>query len=388
MPIFVLGIVDALMTMNRRMFCGLSGASLLAAGRAQAELPSLKDAGQRVGIEIGVAVRVGDLTDPVSSAMIQREAGLLTQEFALKEHWVKAHGFSRARQIYGFGLPVHGHAMYFARKNAEPAETLEVKKARYARRFEELVAEFPDCVSWDVLNEVIEDREKHRKISLFRDPSLPPQDRFAFVLHCLRTARGLVHESTQLVINDNNLYCQWGICRSKRDDMLTFLQMLADEDALPDAIGLQSHLSSRARLDALAPRGLEPTSEDQQQFDGALAFFEAARAIKPDIQFHISELDMDSSQFSKDEIERDEQHAAYLSAYLRAVLSDRSVGRVTFWGLHDHGEHWRLAPNCGETLQEGGSAKTCTRPTLFTADWQPKPAYDKMLEALQNAPPR
>ena len=374
--------------MNRRAFCGASATALLLGGQATATPPGLAEAGRRAGIEIGVAVRAGDLTDPQSAKMIRREANLLTQEFALKEHWVNEHGFDRARAIHRFGMPVHGHAMHFARKTTAETETLEAKKARYSKRMGALVSEFPDCVSWDVLNEVIEDRAKQRERSWFRDPSLHPHDRFAFLLHCMRTARSLVRRSTQFVINDNNLYCQWGICRKKRDDLLITLNMLAEEDALPDAIGLQSHLSSKARLDALSSRGLAPTSTDQGQFDGLLKFFDAARRIKPDIQFHISELDVGNSQFPEAQTARDAAHAAYLAAYLGAVLSDRSVTRVTFWGLHDHDNHWRLAPNCGVGLTEGKTAKVCTRPTLFDGNWRPKPAYWAVLEALNAAPKR
>ena len=394
-------------------FCGQQPGRALAAGH---ETIALKTAGDLIGLEIGTAVTLPVMRDPKASAEIRRHAHLIVPEFALKEQWLQANGNVRAKGLHGIvrshdDLGMYGHTLHFEGKTPLNGKdplvfaSLEEKKAHYTARFKELIAEYPEVDSWEVTNEDHRNYEEgERQDNIFKAPNLRAEETLEFLAHCMKTARDLAPGKI-LVINENNLYCGWSMCRNKREDVLTTLRYLKAQDCLPDAVGLQSHLTSQARIDALVASGLvlEPAgasqaprpdflSVDTSPFEGVKAFIDTVTGEEFGKKVHITELDVDNSRFTGTVDEVDTYHAAYVEAYLTAVLANPNVTRLTFWGLHDHPGQWRLKEYCGEPEDpekpKSEGLKSCSRPTLFDANWNPKPVFHRALAVIQKSPQR
>ena len=383
--------------MDRRRFLlgSVSGGAVLAAsprtGLAcdQQERVPLKETADQIGLEIGIAVSLAMMRDARSSAEIRRHAHLLVPEYALKETWLAEHSDREAKDLQGIarshGLGLFGHTLHFEGRTPRVFSSLQEKKDHYTAHFEKIIADFPYVDSWEVTNEdhkVYTDDELPDPLTeVFKAPNLTAAESLEFLAHCMETARRLAPCKT-LVINENLLYCHWSVCRNKRKDVLATLKYLEARNQLPDAIGLQSHLSSKARIEIVDHLGLDPLSLDTAPYDDVVDFINDVTAMGMDV--HITELDVDTRAFSGTEDDVDKYHAAYVEAYLTAVLSNPAVTRLSFWGLHDHAKHEYRRGSCGEA----SDAKPCSRPTLFTADWKPKCVFDAVERAIQNAPKR
>lgn len=399
---------DESQAMNWRYILFISATAIafpgwLVAEAASTRSESIKEVADTIGLRIGVAVSGKMMRDPISSERIRHHAHFLVPEYGLKEDWIHSNGDKEAKDIQAIArshnLDFYGHTLHFQGKTPEIAGkrlqffSLKKKKAHYSKRFKKIIQDFPYADSWEVTNEDHRNYNDHTTPdNTFKERNLKSTETLEFLAHSIDTARKLTNGKI-LVLNENNLYCHWKLCENKRRDVLNTLRELKKRNKLPDAIGLQSHLTSQARKNAASKYEIDITSIDETPFEGVVSFIDTVTGPEFDLKIRITELDFDNSRFSGSQETVDRIHAAFLLAYLNAVLRNPNVTHLTFWGLHDHADHWRLEKNCGEPYDKKiimeVELKACSRPTLFDVNWTPKkPVVDAVLQAIRQAPNR
>lgn len=349
-------------TVNRRAF--LAGAAACATVRpAVAQEASLAGLGRARGIEIGSAW--GGQGPDAYRRLLKTHCDLLVHEWQLKPRFLRpdplgSYRFEEADAIAGIARAnrqkMHGHALFWHHEPIRWTESVsfDTVKRRYGGFINDVVGRYRDFVSWDVMNEIVEENGILRREFLL--------DRFGydFIDFCFRMA----HEAApaaRLVINDYNLECDSNYCAAKRANMLSVIERLLSMGTPVHAIGIQAHLSSRW------PPGLEATSDF------------IARIGDLGLDVYISEIDVNDVDFAADITERDRQVAEMYEAFLTMALGHEAVRRVVFWGMADP-VSW---------MANGGrDARADPRPALFDADFKPKPAFHAVRRVLEAAAPR
>ena len=354
---------------TRRDFLTQAAASAAAAIAAPAALagaePTLSAIGRAKGIEIGSCYYGGGSAG--YRDLLRAHCGLLVHEWQLKPRFLRPemdgpYRFGEADEVARFargnGLKMHGHTLYWHAEPvlwAERGDFGEVKR-RYGGFLRDVVGRYPDIVSWDVMNEIVEERTP------LRDDFLLTRFGYDFIDFCFRTVAEAAPEA-RLVLNDYNLECSRSWCEDKRANMLAVLKTMIARGTPVHALGIQSHLSSRYRP---APRE-------------TLAFIERVAELGLDV--YISELDVNDIDFDDDIAARDRQVADTYEEFLSAVLRHKAVKRVVFWGISDSAS-WIVKGGVE------GSRGADARPALFDANDDPKPAFAAVRRALEAAPPR
>jgi endo-1,4-beta-xylanase len=341
------------------------------AGRANEALsdlegPSLRELGRSRGLEIGGAFSGNP--DPDYRRLVARQCGLVVPEWQLKPRFLKPrrrapYNFTPADAIAEFAasndMGFHGHTLFWHEEPIRWAESedFEESKRDYGAFIREVVNHYPEAISWDVFNEIVEEREQFRREFLVQTFGL------RFIDFCLR----LAHEcapTARLVINDYNLECGTPWCGAKQDNMLRLLEQLKAMGSPLHAIGIQGHLSSIHKASAAS----------------TVRFIDRLADLGLDV--FISELDVNDSTMPADVTLRDREVAAYFEDFLGAVLTRKSVKRLVFWGISDF-DNWIVRRQTREKRRSGKA-----RPALFDDRLQPKPAFHAVVRALAGAPLR
>ena len=336
------------------------------AGLAEArDVPSLAAVARPKRIDIGAifAPRQG----AEMAALVRRHTTVIVPENALKPSRIApardVRQMAPAKAVYDFaranGLGFHGHTLFWHKRPLGWAmsDDPEQVKRDYGGYIREMIAAFPETVSWDVFNEIFAEKRRLRD-----DPFLNAHG-IDLIAHCLQVAKS-ANPAATLVINDYNLECAGTWCGQKRANALSVVGELIARGAPVDAIGIQGHLSSKYR-----PSGRK-----------TLDFIRKLEHLGLDA--HISELDVNDVALSLDVARRDQEIARYYGDFLGQVLKSGAVRRVTFWGLSD-ASHWIVKGYGGDTITGG-----TPRPAIFDADFAPKPAFDAVYRALEAAPAR
>jgi endo-1,4-beta-xylanase len=122
----------------------------------------------------------------------------------------------------------------------------------------------------------------------------------------------------------------------------------------------------------------------QRDFDDSVfrKFLEeiAARGLK----IIVTELDVNDIDLPGDIAARDRGVAESYARYLAVCLDQRAVIAVITWGLSDR--YTWLTPESGANFRRRD--RLPQRPLPFDADFRPKPAFDAVLKAIEDAPAR
>ena len=353
--------------MDRRTFLAGAAATAMLGARAQAGVPSLREIGLSRGIDVGSAV--AESRNPKYLDILHTHCSLLTPEWQLKPKVLRAtadaeYRFGPADEIVAMaaadGQKVHGHSLFWHRQPIAWADSGDFDEVcrLYGGFIRDVVGRYPQIVSWDVFNEVVDDRKPLRGHALLKRFGLD------FVEFCFRTA----HEAApaaRLAINDHNLACAGRWCGRKQQNMLRTLEVLLERGVPVHAIGIQGHLSSTWK-----------------PWPRQTAYF-IRRVGELGLDVYLSELDVNDSQLALDAARRDRQIAGYYSDFLGTVLEQPAVKRIVFWGISDS-DHWMLrSPYKGEKRRNGRP-----RPALFDENDDPKPAFEAVARALSEAPRR
>jgi len=218
--------------------------------------------------------------------------------------------------------------------------------------------------SWDVVNEglKLEDGQTGGlRRTVFLDKVGPDYIDLAF-----RAARE-ADPKARLDLNDFGLELDLSWHEDKRRALLALLDGLKKRGTPIDAIGLQSHLSTRSFghfnervfsdfLRELASRGFD---------------------------IYLTELDVYDRDAPADVKQRDPQIADIYRRYLSVALANKAVKLVVSWGLTDR-DNWVTSAQNDERRSDG----QLSRPLPYDTAYLPKPAYVAVAEALNAAPPR
>lgn len=333
---------------------------------ASDSLPSLKELGRQRGLEIGSAF--SGTQDRGYRQLLKRHCAVITPEWQLKPKFLKptqraAYNFGPGDNIARFasrnGIRLHGHTLFWHEEPIDWAQSndFDQVKLHYGGFLRDVTRHYSRATSWDVLSELVEERERFRNQYLIRNHGIQ------FIDFCLRTVNDSAPHA-KLAINEFNLTCGEGWCRSKQDNMLTLLRQLKRMKTPVHALGIQSHLSSIYKTSTRS----------------TLDFIDRVADLGLDV--FISELDVNDSTMPADIATRDQQVADYYEQFLTAALSRQAVKRVVFWGISDS-DNWIVRGYTEEKRKKG-----TPRPALFDSANQPKPAFHAVVRALKSAPVR
>jgi endo-1,4-beta-xylanase len=223
------------------------------------------------------------------------------------------------------------------------------------------------CFSWNVVNEAIAPREHAADGLRVNCPllrSLGP-DYFEVAFRGARAA----DPAALLLYNDYDLELDTPDQSDRRSALFHLLDRLQKEQIPIDGVGLQSHLKFahfgdfhekmyRSFLHDLAQRGLKIV---------------------------ITELDVDDRGAPPAPDERDRAVADVYARFLSVALDEPNVIALVTWGLCDPYSWLNHTTSFPQFVRPDGQAQ---RPLLFDSAFRPKPAYDAVLRALQQAPRR
>jgi endo-1,4-beta-xylanase len=216
---------------------------------------------------------------------------------------------------------------------------------------------------WNVVNEVLQARSG-RPDRLRETPLLAKLGDDFFDI-AFRTARS-ADPGAFLALNEDDLEMDRD-AEQKRAALLRLLDRFAADDTPIDAVGLQSHLS------------LDGGRFDEKSFRAFLAELASRR-----LRIVISELDVLDIGAPTDHAARDQAVADMYSRFLSVALDETAVMAVVTWGLSDR--YTWLTPAAGPKYARADHEAVRALP--YDDAFQPKPAFEAMLNAFAHAPMR
>ncbi|HWY14145.1 MAG TPA: endo-1,4-beta-xylanase [Rhizomicrobium sp.] len=216
--------------------------------------------------------------------------------------------------------------------------------------------------AWNVVNEQIRP-EDGRPDGLGRTPFL---DRTGpdFIVSAFKEARKW-DANALLTYNDIDLELNTPAQEARRTALLRLLDTLQKAGAPIQAVGLESHLF-----------GFEGQFNDARY--RAFLHEISSRGLK----IIISELDVSDVGLPTDIASRDRAVAVIYNRFLSVALDERAVIAVVTWGLSDR-YTWLTADSLPKFGRQDGLPE---RPLPFDIQFQPKPAFYAILNALEHAP--
>ena len=361
----------------------LAGSSIGQESGESTKKMSLKDAaGDRFKMGVGVSEQV--LADPQCAELIENQFQILTPENCMKPQGIhpaeETWNFEAPDRFVAFakdhGLEVVGHCLVWAKDDRTDDWMMQLDNGQAVsrdvllRRIENHVATVvsryqESATMWDVVNEALADGEE----GYLRDSVYTRTTGIDFIETAFRTARK--HDPDALLIyNDYNCHFP-----DKRKKLIRLLSELKDRGVPVDAYGMQGHFE-------LGDDSLTQLVET----------FQALRDLG--IKVVVSELDIDVVKRGRwwaddgkyrdelktydpykdglpDEI-RQQQIKQYEALFRLFDEYQDTIARVSFWNLHD-GQSWLNYFPWNRT----------NYPLLFDRQFQPKPAYDAVINVLR-----
>jgi endo-1,4-beta-xylanase len=310
---------------------------------------TLKAAANSQGKLIGTAVQSSLLAGGQYSTVAGREFTYLTAEYEMKWNVIEpsqgSNSFGAGDAIVGFalsqGMRVKGHTFIWHGATPSWVNGLSPSDLRLAmdRHIRNTAAHFSGRVhAWDVVNEAVADDGMNLRDTVFRQKLGD-----SYIADAFRIARQ-ADPQAKLFYNDYNGEGMG----AKSDRIYDLLRGLLAAGVPIDGVGLQMHISANNR----------PS-------DGSIAA-NMRRLADLGLIVHISEMDVRVNNVPGNQQTRlDAQRAAYHDVVRVCVLEPRCEA-ITFWGFTD--AHTWIS---GDT------------PLLFDAAYQPKPAFNGVVDALR-----
>lgn len=310
---------------------------------------TLKTAASDRGKLVGTAVQTSLLGGAQYGTVAAREFNYLTAEYEMKWNIVEpsqgSTNFGAGDAIVGYaasnGMGVKGHTLIWhgampSWLGALPAAEL---RTAFERHIREVAAHYRGRVhAWDVVNEAVADSGTSLRDTLFRQKLGDD-----YIADAFRLARAADPEA-RLFYND---YGGEGL-NAKANYIYGLLQDLLSAGVPIDGVGLQMHISATSRPPAAS------IAENMRRL-AALG-----------LVVHISEMDVRINNATGTDQARLEAQRATYREVVGVCMAEPRCEAVTFWGFTD--AHTWL---------------TGDRPLLFDAQYQPKPAFFGVLDALR-----
>jgi len=268
------------------------------------------------------------------------------------------------------GLRLTGAHLLWHEQTPAWLETLPRAEARAAAAAHiKRIADFyrGRCFSWNVVNEAIHPREGAADGLRVDSPLLRALGPDFFEV-AFREARA-ADPSALLLYNDYDLELDTPDQEARRTALFHLLDRLQKQQIPIDGVGLQSHLKFAHLADF-----------NEKKYRGFLHDL-AQRGLK----IAITELDVDDRGAPPAPAERDRAVADVYARFLNVALDEPAVIALVTWGLCDPYSWLNHNASFPQFTRPDGQTQ---RPLLFDAAFHPKPAYDAVLNALQQAPKR
>jgi endo-1,4-beta-xylanase len=325
---------------------------------------TLREAASSSGMLVGTAVRPSLFSEGPYSATLAREFNMVEPENAMK--WMALHhspeefDFHDGDEIVRFAethrMKVRGHCLVWDHNNPEwlvqghftPEKLSQLLQVHIATVMKHYAGE---VFAWDVVNEALDENGRFKDSPWYNQPGIGLGGKdSAYVEQALRWARE-ADPGALLFYNETGAE---GLNR-KSDAVYAMVKDFKHRGVPLDGVGLQMHLS---RLD------LDASSIAQN----------IARLAALGVKVHITELDVSLPVDSNGNPSRSDDLKHQADVYrgvLHACLQNPGCTAIQTWGFTDKyswiGSH---------TRGTRGAA------LLFDRAYQPKPAYQAMLEEL------
>jgi endo-1,4-beta-xylanase len=352
---------------------------------ARADPPTLRDAARgRFHIGVGLADRIPD--QPENWPLLTAQFDTVTPENCLKPNPVQVRegqfNFEGGDAFVEFatskGLRIVGHCLIWAKddrtppwffQDGEKPATREVLLDRMRTHIKTVVGRYRGKIAaWDVVNEALDDGEP-----FLRDSGWTRACGEDFIAEAFRAA----HEADPdalLIYNDYG-----NEPPSKRAKMIRLIKSLKSQNVPIHAIGLQGHYE----IDRVPLADIEETLKAMRDLGIKVVISELDLDVIPrgrwwaDGGQHREELarfNPYQDRCPPDVLKRQaDQYRALFQIFTRY---DDVIERVSFWNLHD-GQSWlNFFP-----------WRRVNHPLLFDRERRPKPAFDAVIQVLQEDRP-
>lgn len=332
---------------------GFGGAPPVPAACANAA-KTLKAAGSCTNRLIGVGLAANRLSEASYAQIAAAEFNFVTPENEMKwdatEPTPGNFNFSAGDRIVDFatrnGMKVRGHALLWHSQLPSWLDELTAPEleAAIVRHVEALVKHYRGkVIAWDVVNEAFDSSGNLRNTVFSRVLG------DSFIELAFRTARA-ADPDVKLYYNEYDVESAY----PKSDGVYLLLKGLRERGVPIDGVGMQMHTRTRdedppvpefvANLDRFAALGLDVT---------------------------LSEMEIRICSDGTLELQKQRYHDV-----IAACVAHPGCGDITIWGIPD--KYSFLNGNAGLECVDGGDP----RPLLWDDDYQKKPAYDGVLDAL------
>lgn len=314
----------------------------------------LRELASERGFRIGSTAEAHQTTEPAYAEVLQREFNSLTPENALKWYTVQPSdggwNFGPADTVVQYAedhdMEIRGHTLVWAQDTYTPAwvraiDDPAVLQAEVDEQITTVMERYRGRIArYDVVNEPLKTTGATTSNSVFWE--LGPD----WIGDAFRTAHA-VDPDAELWLNEYGT--DW--VAGKHDALVAMVSGLVADGVPIDGVGLQMH------------RGI--SGPDPQVLEAQLRDF-------TDLGLEVALTELDVRTNPTDPMALESQAEAY-TRIVGTCLAVSGCTEVTTWGVSD-----------GSTWLDGlGLWPTPTRPLLFDADFQPKPAYDAVHAVLE-----
>jgi endo-1,4-beta-xylanase len=325
---------------------------------------TLRQVADRAGILVGTAVRPGLLSETDYSATLSREFNMVEPEDAFKWWMTRrdegAFDFRQGDEIVAFaqahGIKVRGHCLVWDHSNPQWLEgghyTPDQMSQLLRRHIVRVMQHYAGKVfAWDVVNEALDEDGQFKDSPWYNRPGIGYSGKgSAYIEQAFRWA----HEADpEALLFYNEGGHSEGLNRGS-DAMYAMVKDFKARDVPIDGVGIQMHVSPN-------------------DFDLSQVAPNMARLTALGLQVHITELDVElpvdsMGSFLKDDLER---QAAIYRGIVRVCMQSPGCTAIQTWGFTDK-YSWIGSHSHGK---RGGALP-------FDRLYQPKPAYDAMLDEI------
>jgi endo-1,4-beta-xylanase len=325
---------------------------------------SLRQEAEKAGLRMGAAVRPAQFSEPVYVSTLSREFNLLEPEDAMK-WWVLRpdaatfdfrQGDEIVRYAHAHDMSVRGHCLVWGRDNPEWLEKGRFMPAQLSRLLHQhinrVMKHYAGHVSaWDVVNEALDENGNVRSSIWYNQPGIGLAGKdTAYIKQVFRWA----HNADPKALLFYNEAEGEGL-GPKSDAIYAMVKDFKHRGVPIDGVGLQMHVPNlNIDLSAVAEN--------------------ISRLVALGVQVHITELDVALPVNSNGELVDPSdlmRQADVYSGIVRTCLKNAGCTAIQTWGFTDK-YSWIGSHSHGTRGQA----------LLFDRNYQPKPSYRAVLDAL------
>lgn len=326
---------------------------------------TLRQVADSAGMLVGAAVRPGLLSEPAYAATLSREFNMLEPEDAFKWWIVRrrddgSFDFRQGDDIVAFGqahgMKIRGHCLVWDHTNPQWLQDGHFTPDQMSRLLHQHILRVMQhyagrVFAWDVVNEALDENGQFKDSPWYNRPGVGFSGKgSAYVEQAFRWA----HEADPKALLFYNEGGDSEGLNRKTDTMYAMVKDFKARGVPIDGVGIQMHVS--------------PVN-----FDLSQVALNMARLTALGLQVHITELDVElpvnpHGGFWKEDLER---QAEIYRGVVRACVRNPGCTAIQTWGFTDK-YSWIGSHSHG---MRGGALP-------FDRLYQPKPAYDAMLEEI------